>query len=537
MSRAPAFKLLALAAAGLAVLATAGSFPGAGREEPRSGGRIRIRDRVPASPPSLDPATSSWTFPVQQIFEGLVRLDSRLELAPSLAEYWMISEDGRRMSFILKRGVRFHHGRDLEALDVKASLERVLRRETRSPHGLLLAARVAGGLAFRDGLTADVAGFRVPEKYVFEVTWNGPAIASLYLLSMSFCAILPRDRLAEEGSGFFDKPSGTGAFRFASWIRSPKLDIVGVSLERFPGYHGRKAYLDVLEYSPHFTVDQFMAGDVDVLPFQSERMANSGCQAFLGGPYAAAYLTLSCHRAPFDRPAVRRAVASAIDRDRLIEALRGPDKVRRPTASFLPSGLPGFPPPEEVPVFEPERARRLLEELGYSAERPFPAVFLFAIGPRSDTATRSVRTIAAQLAAAGIRAEVRSIRSVEDLGAVLTPYLALTVRSLAVPDADGLLRPLFGSGGEPERLLARYDSPRLASLLEEAAAEKSWSRRIALFKTMDAVLKQDQPAVPLFTEEERMAVRGAVRGLRPPALGWGYLDGRELWLDRREPRP
>jgi len=498
---------------------------------------IRIRDRAPASRPSLDPAVSSWTFPVEQIFEGLVRLDSRLELVPSLAEYWMISEDGRRMTFILRRGVRFHHGRDLEALDVKASFERVLKRETKSPYGALLAAKVAGGLAYRDGLTAEAAGFRVPEKYVFEVIWNSPATASLYLLSMSFCAILPRDKLAAEGAGFFDKPSGTGAFRFAHWIRSPKLDIVGVGLERFTGYHGRKAYLEAIEYSPYYTVDQFMAGDVDIMPFLSERMANSGCQAFLGGPFAAAYLTLSCQRAPFDRQAVRRAVAAAIDRDRLIEALKGPDKVRRPTSGFLPSGLPGFPPPEEAPSFEAERARRLLEELGYSAERPFPAVFLFALGPRSEAVIRSCRIIAAQLAEAGIRADIRTIRTAEDLRPVLTPYLVLTVRSLDVPDADELLRPLFGPGGEPDRLLTRYESPDMARLLEDASLEKSWSRRIELFKAMDRILRQDLPAVPLFTEEDRLAVRSAVRGLRAPALGWGYLEARDLWLDRREPLP
>ena len=63
-----------------------------------------------------------------------------------------------------------------------------------------------------------------------------------------------------------------------------------------------------------------MSGDVDIMPFLSERMANSGCQAVVGVPYKASYLSFSCHMPPFDRRVVRRAVAAAIDKDRLIEA-------------------------------------------------------------------------------------------------------------------------------------------------------------------------------------------------------------------------
>jgi len=535
MKRFSPSRAVPLAAAVLLLLAAAGSAPRQVREEPRSGGMIRVRDRAPwDSKASLDPAVSTWTFAVTQIFECLVRLDSHLELMPSLAEYWMMSEDGRRMTFILKRNVRFHHGRVLEALDVKASLERVMKRETQSPYGALLAARVAGGTAFRDGTASEVSGFRVPEKYVFELTWTSASVSSLYLLSMSFCSILPQDKMAE--AEFFDKPSGTGAFRLSYWLRSPKLDKVGVKLERFAGYHGRKAYLEALEYSPFFTVDHFMGGEVDIMPFLSERMANSGCQTILGGPYAAAYLIFSCHRPPFDRPTVRRAVAAAIDRDKLVEALAGPDKVRRPIGSFLPSGLPGFPPPEEAPVFDADKARRLLEENGFTAERTFPSLALYAFGSR-EAAVRMARPLAAQLAEAGVPVSIRPLRSAAELRETLAPYLVLVVRSLEVPDADSLLRPLFGPSPEADRFLSRYESAEVARLLEEASQEKSWARRIELFKTMNRVLGQDLPAVPLFTEEDRMAVRGTVHGLRAPALGWGYLEARDLWLDRREPNP
>lgn len=507
------------------------------QDQPKTGGEIRVRDFVSAPKPGLDPALGGWTFPIEQIFEGLVRVDNRLDLGPSLAEYWMISEDGKRTTFILKRGVRFHHGRDLEALDVKFSLERLLRPEVQSPYAGILAAKVVGAQAFREGRAPEVSGFRVPEKYAFEVDWTSPSVSSLSLLSMSFCKILPREKVAQEGSAFFYKPSGTGAFRFANWMRSPQLDIVGVRMERFDDYHGRKAYLKAVEYSPHLTSDHFMNGEADIMPFLSERMAASGCQAMVSGPAVATYLGFSCTVPPFDRVVVRRAVATALDKERLAEVNKGPDRVRRPAASFLPSGLPGLPPPEDSPRFYPEQARRLLDELGYSEERRFPALQLFLVTRRGDSMPRLAREVAAQLEAAGIPVSVRPVMSPEELKGVRTPHLILFAWKMDYPDAENAILPLFGAASEDSRALVRYSSPVLDKLLAEASAEKSWTRRLDLFRRMDAVLADDLPAVPLFTEEERLAVQSWVRGVRLPLLGLSYLDAKSLWLERRWPWP
>jgi ABC-type transport system substrate-binding protein len=518
---------------------TAAVHPGAApvrEDQPKTGGLIRVRDFVASYKPSLDPASGSWVFPIEQIFEGLVRIDSRLDLAPALAEYWMGSEDGKRTTFILKRGVRFHHGRDLDSQDVKYSFERLLRRETQSPYAGLIAGKVVGAREFREGRAPEVSGFRAPEKFVFEIEWKSPSVSSLYLLSMSFCKILPRDKLAEEGAGFFYKPSGTGAFRFSSWMRSPQLDIVGVRMERFASYHGPKAYLDAVEYSPHLTVDHFMNGEADIMPFLSDRMASSGCQAVVGGAYTESYLAFSCHIPPFDRMVVRKAVTAALNKDRLAGINQGPDRVRRPTSSYIPSGLPGFLPSEETAYFDPEQARRLLDELGYSDERRFPSLTLFVLAPRADATIRLAREIAAQLDAVGVPVSVRTIMAADELRDVRTPYLALFTWMMDYPDAENVILPLFGSASEGLHLLSRYASPALDKLLEESSAEKSWTRRLGLFREMERILTADLPAVPLFTEE-RLAVQSVVRGVRPPPLGSSYLDAKTLWLDRRGPRP
>lgn len=522
---------------GAAFLAAAPSSVRSPEDVPKMGGMIRVRDFSVLLKPNLDPAVDSWIFVTQQIFEGLVRLDNKLDLVPALAEYWIVSEDGLKTTFILKRGVRFHHGRELDAQDVKFSFERLLRPETRSPYAALFAPKVVGAAEFREGKADGVSGFKTPEKFVFEVSWKSPYVSAMYLLGMSFCKVLPRDLVTAQGRDFFAKPSGTGAFQFANWVRSPQLDIVGARLERNPRYYGRRAYLDAIEYSPHFTVDHFMDGEVDAMPFLSERLANSGCQVLQGGPYNSTYLLLSCRNAPFDRAAARKAVAAALDKDRLAQTGGGSEYVRRPTANFIPAVLPGFFPLDVPMSADPEAARQGLAELGYPAEKSFPEVRLYYPGPRTEAGLNFVRELQRQLDRVGIPVTTKYFRSLNELHDAKTPYLVLLTWKMDYPDAENVLLPLFGSNSEWNLSSGGYSSPEMDRLLEESATEKSWTRRSDLFRRMEKILFQDMPAVPLYAEEERLAVQSWVRGVRLPPLGFCYIDAKDIWVDRKGPKP
>ncbi|HPN17749.1 MAG TPA: ABC transporter substrate-binding protein, partial [Candidatus Aminicenantes bacterium] len=198
------------------------------------GDTFRIRNFDTTFLSRFDPAKGESVFVSQQIFDGLVRLDNDLNIVPDLAEYWDISEGGRCYTFYLRKGVRFHDGRELTAGDVEFSLRRLMDPETESPFGRLFVDKVVGGEEFAAGAAEDVAGFRILDRYIFELHWKKPYVSALGLLSMSFCRILPRETVEEDGSRFFARPVGTGPFKFDGWIRSPRLDIVGVRLARNP---------------------------------------------------------------------------------------------------------------------------------------------------------------------------------------------------------------------------------------------------------------------------------------------------------------
>ena len=522
----------------LGALISAGPSRSSGAQDVvRDGGLIRVRtDDVPAKP-NLDPAVRSWVFAAGQVFEGLVRLSGGLDFTPALADYWVVSEDGRRTTFLLKRGVRFHNGREMDSQDVKFSFERLLRREIASPIAPYLAARVIGAQEFWEGRAEDVSGFRAPEKFLFEVQWKTPSPASLILLSTSFCMVLPRDLVLDQGHDFFAKPVGTGPFRFGYWIRSPRLDIVGVRLERNPQYYARRPYLDAIEFSPFFTLDQFRDGDVDILPFLSERQASAGAQVVQGGLYNMTFLMMSCRNAPFDRAAARKAVAAALDKDKLAAALAGPAVAPRSSGNFIPPGLPGFVPVDERLAADPEKAKQLLVDLGFLIEKKFPDIILYLMMPRSETSARLSRELESQLDAVGIPSTVRYIRSTAELRDVKQPFLAVVPWRMDFPDAENIIQPLFTSASEINRSAFGYSSAALDKLFEEAETEKSWNRRVELFRRMEGLLLQDVPAIPLFFSEERFAVQSRIHGIKIPPLGFQFIDGRSIWTEKKGQTP
>ncbi|MCK7519537.1 MAG: hypothetical protein MZV64_18315 [Ignavibacteriales bacterium] len=156
---------------------------------------------------------------------------------PSLAEYWI--DLGRRLA---------HH--------VQAPPGRPLPQRPRAHgRGRQVFARAAGQGPARQHLLPvlhpqgrrgrEPTGRAWPAmspasapsiQSTFEILWTRPfGSVGLYLLGMHYCKVLPKDLLESQGRGFFNKPIGTGPFKFAEWIRSPRLEILGVRLERNAG--------------------------------------------------------------------------------------------------------------------------------------------------------------------------------------------------------------------------------------------------------------------------------------------------------------
>lgn len=507
--------------------------PGAVQSVPRYSGTFRIKGNWLPFNRIFDPALPSHYFITEQLFDGLVKFDAHYNPMPALAEYWEISDGGSRITFKLRRGVRFHNGRELTAEDVKYSLERLVQNRPGNTYYQNFTRKVAGAEAYWQGQADEVTGFRVVDPSTFEILWTRPfGSVGLYLLGMYYCKILPKDLLESQGRNFFHKPIGTGPFKFGEWIRSPRLDILGVRLERNTAYYGEhKPYLSAIEYSPHFTEDQFEEGSVHLVTLTSERLLRRRYPVLENDTLRSFFLALSCDIPPLDRPDVRRALALGLDKARLAESYDTISNVHLPLENFIPPLLPGFFPRAGGPAADPAAAKVLLDRLLAGSGPGGLTLQLLFESERTDAMSRFARELSRQLEALGIGLEVRYLRKPEDAQAVREPYLKFLNYSMEFPDPENIVVPLFQSRSVVNGLNSRYANPRLDGLIGLAEVEPSWEKRAELFRKAEQVLFQDAPAIPLFSERVRIAVRPEVRGVKIPAIGFIFLDVKDIWLE------
>ncbi|MBI1847948.1 MAG: hypothetical protein HYR86_13385, partial [Candidatus Rokubacteria bacterium] len=153
----------------LGVLLLAPAAPGGA--QPRAEGIARASDQtyrrpLGNDPAAIDPARVSDIYGLsvsEQIFDGLVQFDQTLTVMPSLAQFWKASRDGLTWTFMLRKNVKFHHGRELTSDDVVFSLTRLLDPRTASG-GADFFVNIKGAREFREGRAKSVAGIAALDR-------------------------------------------------------------------------------------------------------------------------------------------------------------------------------------------------------------------------------------------------------------------------------------------------------------------------------------------------------------------------------------
>ena len=247
--------------------------------------------------------------------------------------------------------------------------------------------------------------------------------------------------------------------------------------------------------------------------------------------FATAFLMMSCHLPPLDRPAVRRAISLAVDKKVIARAAFRLDSEPRVINNFIPAKLPGFYPQDED-TFDPEKAKSMLLRDGFSEDSPFPRINFFLHEDQRDGDSRAAETLRDQLAAVGINARIRTYREIDEVRSSREPYLLLLHWSLDFPDPENIVIPLFYSKAVLNQDILQYSSPPLDELARATEVEESRKTRIALFRKAEKLLSNDMPAIPLYSRQHRLAVQPYVRGVKAPPLGFFYLDARDIWLDK-----
>ena len=463
---------------------------------------------------TLDPAIGydwqNWSI-IKSLFDGLMDYEpGTTRLVPNLAESYQISSDGLTYTFRLRRGVRFHNGRELTADDVKYSLERVLNPATQSP-GLGFYLDIEGAQAYVDGKAAEVTGITVLDRYTVRFRLTKPNAAFLHILALNFAHVVPREEVERWGPDFGHHPVGTGAFRMREWVLGQRL-----VLERNPDYFvpGRP-FLDELVFEvgvePLVAFLRLLRGEVDVLGdgIPASRFVEVmndpelRSQVAVGDQLHTGYVAINTRVKPFDDVRVRRALNMAIDKERIVRLI---NNRAEPANQPLPPLMPGYNKDYRGYPYDPEGARRLLAEAGYP--NGFSTV-LYAMN--TDPNPRIAQAIQQDLARIGVRVELRTLAQSSVIEAAGTPGGAPLVWSGGMawiadyPDPGNFYWPILSCASAVPGgwNWAWYCNPQLEEMARRADAlvrPEQEAQRIAMYRDIFTRIAQDAPWIPIFNE-------------------------------------
>jgi len=320
--------------------------------------RLVFRYNEHANINTLDPAfarTLQDTWVANQLFNGLVQLDSSLNIKPCIAKNWNISEDGKTYSFSLRNDVYFHKhyllGKDstrvVTAEDFNYSLNRLRDSKIAAPGSWVLNK---------------VDDFRAVNDTLFEIKLKQPFPAFIGLLSMKYCSVVPEEVVEYYGSEFRSHPIGTGPFKFKRWEENIKLIFRKNELYFEKDDAGKPLpYLEAVAIT--FLPDkqseflQFAQGNLDFLnsldaSYKDElltaqgELRNSYAKTInmIRGPYLnTEYLGfyLDSETPEIQSELLRKAINYGFDREKMMIYLR--NGIGNPAyGGFIPIGLAGY---------------------------------------------------------------------------------------------------------------------------------------------------------------------------------------------------
>lgn len=293
-------------------------------------------------PQTLDPMASTADLVgtiMQHVYEPLYTFDAKWNIAPMLAESLpKTSADGKTVTIALRKGVKFHNGKEMKADDVVASLHRWMEI---SPRGKAVSKEIAG-LEAKDGYTVAIT---LKNAYA-------PLLSHL-ALPTGFAAIMPKESIANPLKEFI----GTGPYQFKE--RKPDQYVL---LTRFAGYSARKeaasgyagkreALLEELRFIPvpnaNTRVEGALSGQYqfsDLLPAEamSRLSGKPAVVPVITAPFGFPYVVLNTTTGPLKSQAMRQAIQAALNEKEIMTAGFGDPKFFSIEGNHFPKGSPFY---------------------------------------------------------------------------------------------------------------------------------------------------------------------------------------------------
>ena len=470
------------------LLFAAGLLPGAAQPA-----KDALTADLPNDAATLDPHvqwdTDSYTI-YRNIFDNLVTRDAAGTIVPQIATAWRYAND-TTIEFDIRQGVKFHDGSPLTADDVAFSVRRIIDPGFKSPQ-----------LSQFDQIASAEAS--APFKVTLTTRTPYPALlAQLVKLS-----IVPKAYVEKVGDQKFNlEPVGSGPYRLKAWQKGVQTVLEAndaywrgrppfrtVTFRVVPDVATRVADLRtaradiVRQLSPDEAIEIKKDARLQVLSVPTERVG---------------YMFINALAGPTADVRVRRAIAYAIDKNGIIDALL--QGYAKPVNVVLTPANFGYVADVKDYEHDPAKAKALVKEAGAEG-----ASLTFLTSPAYDR--RIVEAIQQMIQDVGLKVDIAMLDQPtflrrrqgrpDEAGS-----LALGRWSCACQDADGVIFPLFRSGG----IWAKYSSPAFDAEVEAARRILDEKQRLGHYKKAFEILREDVPGLGLYQD---VAIYGARKELK-----------------------
>ena len=454
------------------------------------------------------------------------------------AESWSVSEDGKEYIFNINENARWSNGDPVTANDFVWSWKRILTASLGSQYPDMLYYLV-GAYEYHNGLTDDFSevGVKAIDQKTLKVNLKNPTPFFLGLLSHYSTWPVHKETVLKYGdiddrNGEWTRPGNfvcNGPFQLKSWELNNKIVV-----EKNPYYYDASIVkLNEIHYYPVSNVmtedRMFRAGQLHLtstLPSQKcpiyiEENPNLRIDPYMGTYF---YRINTNHEALKD-VRVRKALAYSIDRELLVNKVTKCGQI--PAYSFTPPGSNGYEPKTQIP-FDPELAKSLLEDAGYSDENPFPKLEILF---NTNEDHRKIALAIQQMWQVNLGIEIELVN--QDWKVYLNREMIgdfQISRAGWIGDYEDpntfldLMRPNRGNNK------TGWENKEYDELVEKANTINNQSERYEMLYKAEEILIDNMPIIPLYTYVRSYQLSPDVKGFNPHILD--HHHPKFIYLER-----
>jgi oligopeptide transport system substrate-binding protein len=518
--------------------ATSSNAAAASEIQKQYGGEYRIP--LTSEPVTLDPAVFTDIYAMnvaENIFDGLVEFDKNLNVVPAIAKLWKVSRDHRSYTFRLRKGVKFHNGREVTADDFVFSFSRILSPGIQSPVAPLFLD-ILGAKAFREGTSKTVAGLTAVDPYTLKIELEEPFAPFLSILAMINAKVVPKEAI---GPHFGKHPVGTGPFIFSGWDPGDKIVLAAND-----SYFGGRPYLDSLRFRIYQNIEwekvfaDFENGllEQSIIPSNKYDLVTTDVRYkerynLMSKPLLnLVYLGMNTTVDPFRDRRVRQAIYYAVDRQKITQEITKRGSVA--AKGVLPPGIAGFDPSYDGYPYDPKRALQLLREAGYLEGRGLAPVEVWTVS-KSESVHEELEAYKSYLAEVGIQLVPKVAENWKEFLELINQKkvpMFYAAWYADFPDPDNFLYVLFHSKSKINRM--GYYNPEVDQLLEQGRKETDYLKRVEIYRQIQKLVMLDAPIICQHVNSFNYLFQPWIKGIELSHLGAIYLPFRSIWFDQRE---